>query len=102
LRAVRRLSRAGQRVRWLDARNYHTFLPLLYQVATAGLDPQAIVYPTRSFLRRFPGVDFQLARIVSGDAAARTLIMAGGERIVYDPLLGGARGPPPALRLPRV
>ena len=93
LRAVRRLSRAGQRVLWLDARNYHTFLPLLYQVATAGLEPQAIVYPTRSFLRRFPGVDFQLARIVSGDGATRTLVTAGGERIVYDQLLvatGGA------------
>jgi NADH:ubiquinone reductase (H+-translocating) len=93
LRAVRRLSRAGQRVLWLDARNYHTFLPLLYQVATAGLEPQAIVYPTRRFLRRFPGVDFRLARIVSGDATSRTLVTADGERIVYDQLLvatGGA------------
>src|SRR5262249_61092049 len=100
LRAVRRLSRAGQRVRWLDARNSHTFLPLLYQVATAGLDPQAIVYPTRSFLRRFPGVDFQLARIVSGDAATRTLVTAGGERIVYRQLPVADRRRPARLRLP--
>jgi len=93
LRAVRVLSRAGQRVLWLDGRNYHTFLPLLYQVATAGLEPQAIVYPTRSFLRRFPGVDFRLARVVGGDPAARTLRIGDAEEIGYDYLLvavGGA------------
>src|SRR5262245_44799996 len=52
LNAVRTFSRAGQRVLWVDGRNYHTFLPLLYQVATAGLEPQGIVYPTRAFLPR--------------------------------------------------
>jgi NADH dehydrogenase len=93
LRAVRVLARAGQRVLWLDARNYHTFLPLLYQVATAGLEPQAIVYPTRSFLRRAPGVEFRLARIASGDPAARVLVTDDDERIGYDQLIvatGGA------------
>src|SRR5262249_56735811 len=52
-----------------------------------------IVYPTRSFLRRFPGVEFRLARIVSGDATARTLVTADGDQIRYDQLLvatGGA------------
>ncbi len=93
LRAVRVLSHAGQRVLWVDGRNYHTFLPLLYQVATAGLEPQAIVYPTRSFLRRFPGLDFRLARVVGGDPATRTLRTGDGEQIGYDYLLvatGGA------------
>jgi NADH dehydrogenase len=93
LRAIRVLSRGGQRVLWVDGRNYHTFLPLLYQVATAGLEPQAIVYPTRSFLRRLPGVDFRLARVVGGDTSARTLLTADGDQIAYDYLLvatGGA------------
>lgn len=93
LRAIRVLARAGQRVLWLDGRNYHTFLPLLYQVATAGLEPQAIVYPTRSFLHRFAGVEFRLARIASGDAAARVLVSDEGECIAYACLLvatGGA------------
>src|SRR5213593_1414177 len=48
LRAVRRLGRAGVATLWVDARNYHCFLPLLYQVATAGLEPQDIAYPARS------------------------------------------------------
>jgi NADH:ubiquinone reductase (H+-translocating) len=93
LRAVRILARAGMEVLWLDGRNYHTFLPLLYQVATAGLEPQAIVYPTRSFLRHFPNVEFRLACIESGDAAARVLVTDDGQRIAYDHLIvatGGA------------
>ena len=84
LRAVRVLARAGMDVLWLDGRNYHTFLPLLYQVATAGLEPQAIVYPTRSFLRNFPNVEFRLACIESGDAAARVRVTDDGERIADD------------------
>jgi NADH dehydrogenase len=93
LHAIRVLARAGEHVLWLDGRNYHTFLPLLYQVATAGLEPQAIVYPTRSFLRHSPDVEFRLARIASGDAAARVLVTDDGEEIAYDHLIvatGGA------------
>src|SRR5947199_5822684 len=57
LHAVRRLAKARIRVLWVDGRNYHCFLPLLYQVATAGLEPQEIAYPARSILRRFPTAD---------------------------------------------
>src|SRR5213594_5182299 len=60
LRAVRRLARAGVRVLWVDGRNYHCFLPLLYQVAIAGLEPQEIAYPARSILRRLPSAEFRL------------------------------------------
>jgi len=93
LHAIRVLARAGQRVLWVDGRNYHTFLPLLYQVATAGLEPQAIVYPTRSFLRRLPGVEFRFAQIASGDVAERVLVTSDGDRIPYEYLIvatGGA------------
>src|SRR6266404_5067717 len=93
LRAVRRLGRAGVDALWVDARNYHCFLPLLYQVATAGLEPQDIAYPARSILRRLRAVDFRLARVVAGDPAAQTLTTASGERIAYAYLIvctGGA------------
>src|SRR5437762_1282455 len=93
LRAVRRLGGAGVDTLWVDARNYHCFLPLLYQVATAGLEPQAIAYPARSILRRLRAVDFRLARVVAGDPAAQTLTTASGERIAYAYLIvctGGA------------
>src|SRR5437667_11220162 len=84
LRAVRRLARAGVRVLWVDRRNYHCFLPLLYQVAIAGLEPQEIAYPARSILRRLPSAEFRLAHVVAGDAAARTLLTATGDRLTFD------------------
>src|SRR5215471_1992750 len=93
LRAIRILSSGGARVLWVDGRNYHTFLPLLYQVATAGLEPQAIVYPTRSFLHGLPGVEFRLAQIARGDASSRVLVTEDGEEIAYEYLIvatGGA------------
>src|SRR5213083_2002055 len=73
LRAVRRLGRAGVPTLWIDARNYHCFLPLLYQVAIAGLEPQEIAYPARTILRRLASVEFRMARIVSGNPQARTV-----------------------------
>ena len=93
LHAVRRLGRAGVETLWIDARNYHCFLPLLYQVAIAGLEPQEIAYPARSILRRLPTVDFRLARIVAADPDAQTLVTVTEERIPYSHLIiatGGA------------
>jgi NADH:ubiquinone reductase (H+-translocating) len=47
----------------LDRNNYHGFWPLLYQVATAALEPESIAYPVRAIFRRFRNVDFQLADV---------------------------------------
>src|SRR5438132_2333590 len=93
LHAVRRLAKARIRVLWVDGRNYHCFLPLLYQVATAGLEPQEIAYPARSILRRLPTAEFRLAHVVGGDPVGRTLLTAAGDRLAYDYLIvatGGA------------
>jgi NADH dehydrogenase len=49
--AARALSRSKADVLVLDRNNYHTFLPLLYQVAAAELEPEDIIYPVRSTLR---------------------------------------------------
>jgi NADH:quinone reductase (non-electrogenic) len=93
LRAVRRLGAAGIETLWVDSRNYHCFLPLLYQVATAGLEPQEIAYPARSILRHVAAVEFRLARVLAGDPAARVLQVADGDPLQYDRLIvatGGA------------
>ena len=93
LRAVRRLGRARVPTLWIDANNYHCFLPLLYQVATAGLEPPSIAHPARSIIRRFPAVDFRMASIAGADPVARVLHTAEGERIPYNHLIiatGGA------------
>jgi NADH dehydrogenase len=49
----------------LDRHNYHTFQPLLYQVATAGLEPDSIAYPLRKILRKSSNLFFRMAEVNS-------------------------------------
>src|SRR5438093_10697325 len=102
LRAVRRLARAGVRVLWVDGRNYHCFLPLLYQVAIAGLEPQEIAYPARTILRGLPSVDFRLARIVSADPERQALATASGDAIPYSHLILATGGTAADFGIPGV
>src|SRR5437870_8565601 len=51
LRAARALRKAPVNVVLVDRHNYHLFQPLLYQVATAGLEPEEIARPVRAILR---------------------------------------------------
>ncbi len=51
LNAARALRRAPVQVVLVDRNNYHLFQPLLYQVATAGLEPEEIARPARAILR---------------------------------------------------
>jgi NADH dehydrogenase len=50
--AARELSRSRARILLLDRNNYHTFHPLLYQVAAAEVEPEEIVYPIRSVIQK--------------------------------------------------
>jgi NADH dehydrogenase len=70
----------------VDRNNYHGFWPLLYQVATAGLEPEAIAYPVRAILREYPNVDFRLAEARGADLERR-LLLTDGAPIPYDYLV---------------
>src|SRR5262245_64578883 len=100
LHAVRRLGAAGVPTLWVDANNYHCFLPLLYQVATAGLEPQDIAYPARSIARPFPSVEFRLARIVGADPTARLLSTSHGEHIPWEHLIVATGGSAESFGIP--
>ncbi len=67
----------------LDRNNYHGFWPLLYQVATAGLEPEAIAYPVRAILRRYDNVNFLMAE-VEGIDFERKIVKTDGPEIAYD------------------
>jgi len=84
--AARALSRLPVRVLLIDRRNYHTFLPLLYQVAAAEIEPEEIVCPVRSILRRSPRAEFLLAEVGHVDLGLRT-VNAAGREIAYDYLV---------------
>src|ERR1035438_4063242 len=64
LTAARRLAASNVEVILVDRRNHHTFQPLLYQVATAGLSPGEIAAPIRSILRSSNNVQVLLAEVV--------------------------------------
>lgn len=56
LEAARALADFSVEILLINRDNYHTFLPLLHQVATAELQPELIAYPIRKVLRKFPNV----------------------------------------------
>jgi NADH dehydrogenase len=87
LACARALDGADVDVLLLDARNYHLFTPLLYQVATALLDPSDIAYPFRTVFRHSPNVRFRQARVTGVDFDARRVEVAGGEPIAYDTMV---------------
>ncbi|MEZ5054146.1 MAG: NAD(P)/FAD-dependent oxidoreductase [Chitinophagales bacterium] len=53
----------------LDKNNYHCFQPLLYQVATGGLEPGSIAYPLRKFMQEIPNGIFRMAEVRNIDVA---------------------------------
>ena len=57
----------------LDKNNYHTFQPLLYQVATAGLEPDSIAYPLRKLFEDQPNLFFRWAEAKYIDTATNTV-----------------------------
>jgi NADH dehydrogenase len=84
LACARRLDRRPVDVLLLDGRNFHLFTPLLYQVATALLNPSDIAYPLRRSLRRSPNVRFLQAFVESIDFGAKVVRTRAGAEISYD------------------
>jgi NADH dehydrogenase len=57
----------------LDKHNYHTFQPLLYQVSTAGLEPDSIAYPLRKIIRKHKNSFFRLAEVSEIDTETKEI-----------------------------
>ncbi len=83
LRVAKALRRAPVQVVLLDRNNYHLFQPLLYQVATAGLEPEEIAKPARAILRGQKNFDFRMVDVTRVDFAAKRLETSGGP-VAYD------------------
>lgn len=86
LAAAKTFAKAPVEVLLLDRNNYHTFLPLLYQVAAAEVDPSQIGFPIRTILRPLDNVDFMMAEVDRVDLESDTVITQQGP-VPYDYLI---------------
>src|SRR5438874_5900267 len=94
LEAARALARdPGVRVTVVDQRNHHLFQPLLYQVATAGLNPADIAVPIRAQFSRAPNAEVRLGRVASVDLGRKRISLEDGTELGWDFLVlaGGAQ-----------
>ncbi len=87
LAAAKALADAPVEVVVIDQRNHHTFQPLLYQVATAGLDVDDICYTTRGIFHRQSNARALQAAVTGVDFENRQVITAEGPAIPYDHLI---------------
>jgi NADH dehydrogenase len=65
LSAVNKLFRQPVDTLLIDRNNFHTFTPLLYQVATCALDPSEIAYPVRGIYRKNRNISFLLGEVTA-------------------------------------
>lgn len=87
LAVVKALADAPVDVVLVDANNFHTFQPLLYQVATAGLDADDIAHPVRGIVSKHRNADVRLGRVVRVDVDARRVHFVEGPPLDYDRLV---------------
>jgi NADH dehydrogenase len=87
LSAVRALKGADVEVLLLDDDLYNTFQPLLYEVATGGLNPGDVTYPLRTYVARHRNARFRRARVSGLDPERRRVRTDRGEEVGYDYLV---------------
>jgi NADH:ubiquinone reductase (H+-translocating) len=80
------LRNAPVQVVMFDKHNYHTFQPLLYQVATGGLEPDSIAFPLRKMFKRHKNFFFRMAEVERIDAESQAVHTSIGT-IGYDYLV---------------
>ncbi len=89
LGAARKLSKAPVEVLLVDRHDYHTFQPLLYQVATDILDPETVGHPVREYVDSQPNLRFVTAKVSGIDLDERTVSFEDWEDQTYDYLVVG-------------
>lgn len=83
---IKKLQKEKVQIVLFDRHNYHTFQPLLYQVSTAGLEPDSIAYPLRKIFRRNIDFHFRMAEVEHIDTENNTIHTSIGS-VQYDYLV---------------
>jgi NADH dehydrogenase len=87
LSAARALVGKPVEVTIVDRRNFHTFQPLLYEVATAGLESGDVAYPIRAIFGRAGNVTFRFATVTGADWEHRHVTLEDAEPLPFDSLI---------------
>lgn len=90
MRLAERLKGTGVDVTIVDRHNHHTFQPLLYQVATAGLEAEQIARSIRDHFQGVSNVSFQMGTMVDLQPDEQTIQLDDNRRLYYDDLVIGA------------
>ena len=85
--ALKKLRDANVRITIIDKRDYHTFQPLLYQVATDELGPTEVGFPVRELLHGHENITFHREIVKSVDLAKKQVVTEGAGPIQYDYLV---------------
>jgi NADH dehydrogenase len=89
LLAARTLAKYPVQITLIDRQNFHTFQPLLYQVATAGLSPGEIAAPIRWIMRNHRNVEVLMSEVQGFDLSRRVVKLEDTE-VSYDYLIVAA------------
>jgi len=102
LEATKALADTPVDVTVVDSRNHHTFQPLLYQVATAGLDSDDICFPVRGIFSGQSNARVRLDRVAGIDLDHRVVQLADGGDLTYDSLVLAAGAVTDSFGIPGV
>ena len=87
--AMKALKGAPVDVTLVDRNGYNTFQPLLYQVATGGLNPGDVTYAARALIARQRNASFRKADVVGIDPDTKTVTLSDDRKLTYDYLIIG-------------
>ena len=87
IRAAKSLAHLPVDVTVVDRRNFHTFQPLLYQVALAVLSPADIAQPIRGILRSQTNTQVLMDEVIGLDTSAKTVSLGSGAQLPWDYLV---------------
>src|SRR4026209_1478412 len=83
LEVAEQLAHVPVAVTLIDRHNYHTFQPLIYQVATSLINAEDVGAPVRSMFRQHDNVTFRMATVSGVDVVGSTLHLEDGNQIAY-------------------
>lgn len=86
IQLIKKLKNKPVRITLIDKQNFHTFQPLMYQVASARVEPAVISFPFRKLFQGYKNFDFRMADVQSIDSEKKQVITDTGN-IKYDHLV---------------